>query len=173
MMNMDSNNETGGRSSGEEGGDGARTRRREWRWMTVLLVVSLGLNIFVVGWAGARFASHAGLWHWSRDHDHGRRGELAEILREHRGVFGELGYDAGENLRGVADALRADPFDPAAFASSIDLLEDNAHGLVRLGGGAAKEVAGKLEDGERQWAARRLERAARKLERWSQRRNDY
>lgn len=152
--------------------DVGRTRRRwrESRWLTVLLVASVALNIFVLGWAGARVASHAGPWMWSKHSD--RHAALHEIWHGHRGAFFDLGEEASDRLRDVASALRANPFDEGALAASVDRLEGTAQRLLRLGSDAAKEAAGTLDERERRWAARRIERAAGRMERWSSHRDD-
>ncbi len=162
-----------GGNAPEPGGNGGKARWKRWRnsrWMAVLVVASLTLNVFVLGWAGASVISHAGPWMWHRDKD--RHAALHEVWHDHRAAFVDLGDEASGRLRDVAVALRADPYDPAALAASIDSLEGTAQNLLRLGSGTAKDVAETLDERERRWAARRIERAARRMERWSRRRDD-
>lgn len=170
-MNETLNGANGNASdSGGNSGGGTKRRWRKPRWMTVLLVVSLALNVFILGWAGARVASHAGPWMWSRDG--GRHAVIHEVWRGHRAAFAGLGKEASDRLRDVAKALRANPYDSAALAASVDSLEGTAQNLLRLGSGVAKEAAETLDERERRWAARRIERAARRMERWSHRREN-
>ena len=161
------------------------TRIRFSRWLMVVLVLSLAGNVFVLGWAGARWAS----WAWGRhyvseavfgDHGHGKRGHgrrhglEAELAGELWAAHGTRGLEIGEaaipRLRDLADAMAAEPLDPAALERAIGELEASGRDLLEVVGMAAQDGIDRLSPEDRANMARRLhstaDRLERRFERW-------
>lgn len=99
------------------------------RWMRFALVVSLAVNLAVVGLVGGTILAHRG------DHPEGRNGPdisigalpqaldredrraLREVVMAHRK---DRRAAALEDLKALSTALRADPFDPGAVQAVFD-----------------------------------------------------
>jgi uncharacterized membrane protein len=100
---------------------------RKRRWQTWLLIASLGLNLAVVGLVAGAFLkgplrrppAGIGLIQYTRALPAPYRSELHQKLRETRPDW----RDTREALRGqraaLADALTAEPFDPAAITGVL------------------------------------------------------
>jgi uncharacterized membrane protein len=99
--------------------------------MKILLVVSLALNLLVVGiFAGARFlhpfgapgpfASSFGfsLVRFGLTRGGETREETRRVLSENKGKIDPLRKELRAARRGVADALSAEPFDPVQFRAA-------------------------------------------------------
>lgn len=162
-------------TNGQSGTNGAPAKRRR-RLLIGLLAVSLAFNLFVIGWAGVRWAA----WGWgsyqfggmvSRDHrdadggDGSRWGLLQDLAREHGPAALSMAAAGVPRLREAADALEQDPFNPARFEAAMNAVEETGYGLVGLAGVAVRDGAGRLTAEERGGMARRVHRAAESLER--------
>ena len=169
-------------TNGETRTDNAPTKRWWKRWMTWILAASLALNLFVLGWAGVRWAAWGWGWHHfgglvSRDHGYGgshRSDPGWELARhfavEHGPPALAVVSDGIPHLLEAADALEAEPFNPARLDVALLALEETGHGLVGLAGVAARDGAARLSPENRARIAKRIRRSAvrfeRRLERW-------
>ncbi len=163
----------------------AWARIKPQRWLAVLLAVSLGVNLFVAGWAGVRWAAWGWGWHHfggmiSRDHHedgrvgHGSgKGLLRELWKAHGAEALQLAEISVPHMQEAADALEQEPFDSARLDAAVRALEDLGQGFVALAGNTARDGAGRMSLEQRQDIARRLRRSAirleRRLERWQDR----
>ncbi len=140
------------------------------RWVRILLVVSLSMNLMVLGVV-------AGLAHWHRpDSDRGRTprvdqsgGPLTRALsREDRRTIGKKiwrEYRSGRPSRdairaeykAVVAALRADPFDAEVVSGSLDRQFEFASERQRLGQALLMERLHEMSAQERRAFADRLE----------------
>ena len=162
-------------TNGESGTTGAPTKRRR-RLLIGLLAVSLAFNLFVIGWAGARWAAWG--WGWyqfggmvSRDHRDADRGDgsgwglMQDLAREHGPAALSMAAAGVPQLREAADALEQDPFDPARFEAAMNAVEETGYGLVGLAGVVVRDGAGRLTAEDRGRMAKRVHRAVQRLER--------
>ncbi len=159
-----------------EGGAAIR-RTRAGRWLIGLLAASLAVNLFVAGWVGVRWASWAWGWHQfdsrsvydGRDGRHGARSfdrALArDLIREHGPEGFAIASQSVPFLLQAADALEAEPFDAERFESAVSGLEALGQDLVSHFGVALRDGAGRLDEEQRRWIARRIHRSADRLER--------
>ncbi len=102
------------------------------RWLAPALVVSLGVNLAVLGFvAGLALhgppkdgprggpSSDGGLWRYGADLPEPYRDALMRALRESRGDWGAERTRWRGQREAVAAALVAEPFDPAAVAAAL------------------------------------------------------
>lgn len=152
----------------------APARRRCPRWLWILLVVSVSLNLVAVGMIGGRY-----LRKMDRDPELGRwQARIVRMLPEERQAMGReimLGRKAelGEirnslmaSNRQVWAALRADPFEPAAFQAALDARRAamaQRFGLLhmqmveiteKLTASERAEIAEKMEERSKRWMRR-------------------
>lgn len=149
------------------------------RWWTVLLGLSLMVNLLVAGMAlGHRFAERrderltgasyiqliprgflAGL---APD----RRKELMDIVRQNRDGLRDLRRTSEAVAPKLADALVAEPFDLAVVKSTVDGFTTGSESLAARGGAIVTEIVSRLTPEERQALAQairdRAERASRR-----------
>ena len=163
----------------------AWARIKPRRWLVVLLAVSLGINLFVVGWAGVRWAAWGWGWHHygsmiSSDHHDDERdgrgsgkGLLRELWKAHGAEALQLADNSVPLMLEAADALEQEPFDPARLDAAVRALEDLGQVFVALAGTTARDGAGRMSAEQRGHIAGRLRRSAerleRRLERWEDR----
>ena len=106
-------------TNGESGTNGAPTKRRR-RLLIGLLAVSLAFNLFVIGWAGVRWAAWGWGWHQfggmvSRDHqdadggDGSRWGLTQDLAREHGPAALSMAAAGVPRLRGSGRRVGAGP----------------------------------------------------------------
>jgi uncharacterized membrane protein len=157
--------------SPETGQPQEQPRRRGW--LMAVLVVSLALNLFVIG---AIAAQHMG---W-RDGDrrvgrmigpgftqllprrfffeisNDRRHELRTLMRGHRGEFRDGRNELRLAARSVADALAAEPFDQARLDAALQTFAAGGHSLIDIGVKVAREVVSGLTAEERKLLAKQL-----------------
>ncbi len=100
-----------------------------WNRRRLILILSLGLNLVFLGIAAGAFLhgppkpppGGPALWHYGRSLPEPYRDELVRDLRDTRDDWRE----ARDSLRGqraaLAEALVAQPFDPAAVVAVLDL----------------------------------------------------
>lgn len=150
-------------------------RKRRWSWVWLALLVSLALNLAVAAaviahnfWGpGGRHHQHriTGPGYtqvlpraFFRQLDDARRDELVGELREHRREFRGLRRDLREKARGIAAALRAEPFDQSALERAMVEFEQASGGMIVRGGEIARGLFAKLTPQERAIMAREIER---------------
>ena len=135
------------------------------RWVRVLLVLSLALNLLVAGVVGGAI--------WRYGGPDGPRGErpigvmlFAEMPRQSRSNLrhhmAQMPHDGrpGDSLRAIADLLRTTPFDAAGLGDVVmQHNEQRAATQTRLHRAWLDQVAA-MSDAERVAYADRLERAA-------------
>ena len=147
-----------------------RRRRRRRRWLVIGLVVSLGINVFAIGWAGARWAiygAHEG-WRFGDAHP-----AVAESWRQHGPAVRSMQLDAAAALREAAGALETEPFDQVAYDQALAKLAGTGREFLGTGTAIGQELGGKLAPDERNSAARAARRLARRLERWGKLKGDH
>ncbi len=152
----------------------ASARHVSPRVLRIALAVSVGLNLAVLGVVAGS------LWH---DGNGGGRGQMvrdlgfgpfAEALAsdDRRALRDWLKARAPElrsanlqryaDLAAVQDALRAQPFDPAALRAAFEAMRGRMEGQLALGHQALTEVILAMPDAERLALADRLERGMRR-----------
>ena len=146
-------------------------RMRTPIWLRVVLVLSLGLNLLVVGLVGGAMLSGGG----PREHAREARGNpfiVALPQDERRAVFGEMRREAGSGRRSHAelrarfDALlteiRAEEFDAGAVAALLE--EQRSAGSARQEAGERVLIARltQMTQAERMAYADRLEQALKR-----------
>lgn len=138
-----------------------------------LLLLSLALNL---GLGAALVAIH---WHhpgseqadgerrWSRIPnprmlagalDDADRKILMDVIETHRGALGERFRPLGHARRELAQALRAEPFDPAAMQSAFDQMRDSESGTAQAMHAFMLDLATRVSASGRQRIADQLER---------------
>ncbi len=150
-------------------------RKRRWSWVWLALLVSLGLNLAVAAaviahnfWGpGGRHHQHriTGPGYtqvlpraFFRQLDEARRDELVGELREHRREFRGLRRDLREKARGIAAALKAEPFDQAALERAMAEFEQTSGSMITRGGEIARGLFARLTPQERKLMAEEIER---------------
>ena len=144
------------------------------RWMRVLLVVSLALNLLIAG-AVVGLALRGGPpSDGGRDVGFGpfaaalspedrsalRRDFIARTLAD-----GTSRRDRREDMRALLGALRAEPFDANALQDAMTRLSERMSGRLDLGLSLIRERISGMADAERQAFADRLEREMRRSRR--------
>jgi uncharacterized membrane protein len=136
--------------------------RSRWSWRDILLVVSLAVNLFVLGAIAAdRFSTRL------RDQAFGpqltqlmprkfllsldadRRREIIGMVRNHRLAMREGREQLKAKALAIADALAARPYDSATLTAAVDEFGRTSNRMVDQGLGIAAEVLRDLTDGER------------------------
>lgn len=148
---------------------------RPRRWVTVLLVCSLALNLLIVGAITGTVLSGGGKWgprhapHMSRvggpltralDHE-----DRHAIAKKMRAALGDR-RDHRETRRAEADALLdaliAVPFDADAVRTRMMALQSRVEEFQTIGRDMLIERLGEMTDAERADYAERLKRAMRR-----------
>ena len=158
-------------------------RKRRWSWVWLALLVSLALNLAVAAAIIAHTFWGPGARHhhqrisgpgysqvlpraFFRQLDEARRDELVGELREHRSEFRGLRRDLRDKARGIAEALRAEPFDQAALERAMVEFEQTSGGMITRGGEIARSLFARLTPQERQIMADEIERKSMSRRRW-------
>jgi uncharacterized membrane protein len=161
-------------SSQSEGGQIPRSASPPSRWWTVLLIVSLALNVLVGAATATRFfvkerterVTGAGYIQlvprkFLADLPRERRRELLAVFREFRDEFRDGRKAARESAAKLADALESEPYDAAAVQAVADEFARSGTGMIAHGTKAAVQFVGRLTPDERRQLALRIrERAA-------------
>ena len=130
------------------------------KWLLGGAIASLCLNLFLVG------GMIAGRVHGPMGGPEGKGGgmvmatvphELKPVIREKLKARGPEFKQERENMRAlrlnVADALAAEPFDPAALDAALATLEQSAGKLLHHAQEGLAQIAGELTPEQRkQWA---------------------
>lgn len=152
------------------------------RWLVPLLVVSVAVNLVIVGAAvsgqfwpdhGGRKSSHrsADLMPRSffRGLDDERREELVEVFRARKTEWREERRALRDAATAFADALEREPFDAAQAQTAIADHAARSHQLVDLGAAVAADLVEALTPDERRDLAQaireRLEQERQRRER--------
>ena len=127
--------------------DGNRSPSRRKRWLRLLLIASLGLNLLIVGAAvgvlvkwprdhfmrGGYFLGPAGLGTISGALDE-RHGKLVgDALRDKGRTFSQLRSEAKSSVSNLVRILRSDPFDPAELEDYFSDERVRATGMLEEG----------------------------------------
>lgn len=134
------------------------------RWMKAALVVSLALNLAIlmaIGGAVWRFGPPPG----EADRFRAKSGPVMYVAAldrsERRALFEEARERGGPQALGVIAALKAEPFDVAAFKAAIDeevaVVDSRSAALLQ---GLVARVAA-MDESEREAYAERIEEFAR------------
>ena len=140
------------------------------RWLKIALVASLAVNLLFVGGGIARFVMHGGPP--ERFANSGqmqlipkrflgevggeRRKELLLIFKTYGPSFKEGRKDVRAQALALADALDAEPYDPARTKGVIAQFTGSSAKLMETGGEAATEMIAKLTPEERKLLARHI-----------------
>ena len=140
-----------------------------WSWRNLLLVVSLGFNLAVIGVIGARFLAPAQFErltspsytqllprNFLRERPAARRKEVAAIIKAYRQNFKDGRDGLRQAVGRLADALEAGAGDAAA----IDTVSGAGSALIGEGAKLAKEIFAKLTPDERKLLAKHLRKKA-------------
>ena len=147
--------------------------RRRRRWVGIVLLISLALNLLVVGFFVAhklrpdkyRRISGPGYTQiiprrFFFDVDRSRRGELVQAMRSHRKEFTGYRKQLRAAAKKVADALAAEPFDQAALDEALKGYQQEAVGMIEKGGKIGQTFFAMLSDDERKLLAKRIRQKA-------------
>ena len=139
----------------------AGTERRIPRWVWIVLVLSLALNLVTIGAIGGTLysAQHGGFWGGHRHSSDERafmrslpaeRGEaLKKIFREHRKNLKPYWRRVRSARREAAEVLRGDPFEKAKFEAALEKLHQTHLEARAASRPMIVDLAGKLNPEER------------------------
>lgn len=142
--------------------DAAKTASRVSRWVWIVLVVSLALNLVTIGAMGGALYTgrHGGFWGAHRHSSDGRafmkslpearREELKTIFREHRKNLKPYWRRVRGARRDAADVLREDPFDKVKFEAALEKLHQTHLQARAASRPMIVDLAGKLNADERE-----------------------
>ena len=149
--------------------DTATTTRKPVNWLVVALVASLAANLLVAGAAAARWYVGAGPERHARitqtqliprmffrDLDHSRRAELLAVFKAQDRNIRDGRRAVKEQLAAIADALEAEPYDPARVRAAVEGFTAKSEALFAMGGEAALALIDRLTPAERGLMAERL-----------------
>lgn len=147
---------------------GAATSRRD-RWLKAALVASLAVNLLFVGAGVTRFLMGEGPDRISGlsqvqliprkffgDLDRERKAELLRVFRQFGPAFRDGRRAAREEIVAVAEALEAEPYDPARLKATVDGFSARHVALVNAGGQAALTLIAQLTPEERKLLAQHI-----------------
>ncbi len=139
------------------------------RWLKLALIVSVALNLVVVGAGVTRFfmpgppermvmGSQMQLFprKFFSELEKPRRLELLRVFRGYDPAFREGRAAARAEVRALASALDAEPYDPAKVKAAVEGFTERSASLAAAGGEAALTLIGKLTPDERKLLARQL-----------------
>ena len=147
---------------------------RSPRWMRIALVLSVALNMLIVGFvAGAAWKfRHGGGFHpdfviekMAARQSEPVRTQMLKVWRETRERARVLRREARDARRKLGDVLRAETFDRAAFEAEKAVAMTKWTELRALRAGALADVAERLSAEDRRKLIDRLERM-RRFRRW-------
>lgn len=155
-----------------------QTKRKAPRWMKIVLVLSLMLNVVGIGAVGARawmvhkhghgaHAMHAlGIYSFLRKLPRERRKELRQKFKTMRGELRRHGQSLVGPLKGLAGVLAANDFDKGKLASAITALR-TSHDMRAM----AREkfllsFVDSLSAEERQMLGRKILKRVERREKW-------
>ena len=146
-------------------------KSRAVKWLAAGLVLSVSLNLLIVGFAATRAYSHWGkkwsgqtsighvlregrrfVWSLPRE----RRRELMAIVKSRRSEFRADKAQVREAVRTFAAALKQDPYEAAQVEEALKTLQGDADTMFSKGRGVTLEVIAALSGEERRAFADRL-----------------
>lgn len=144
------------------------------RWVKVLLVISLGLNMLVVGAIGGMMFSHKAdgpppslrditYGPYSRALSREDRRKIAAAMRRDAGSFQQNLPKIRETYRALLAALQADDYDKATVHKLIQAQQEMGLKRQKIGLRLLLERLDLMTAEERQQFAHRLQRALRRL----------
>jgi len=147
-------------------------------WMKSILIVSLGLNLAVVGLVGGmmlrggpeeRFRAERdvgalGLRLYYRALDDGNRAALNGAIRANHGQFRTGRNTIRVHLLTLADALSADPYEPSAVVAELHKHGGIVSGNISLGQRLLMEQINAMSVDERKALSERLKSPRRRPE---------
>jgi uncharacterized membrane protein len=129
------------------------------KWLVAGIIVSLGLNLLLIGWiAGGRMHGPGFGWH---QRSGGPMAIMAGMPREMRAMMKAKFKDHREAHRAemdaarqiLADTLAAEPFDATAFDRALGAMEGIAGQMMsEMRNSLAELVAGMTPEQRREWA---------------------
>ncbi|MFT6451883.1 MAG: putative membrane protein [Halocynthiibacter sp.] len=162
----------------QSGAPNAKPQSRRFRWSRVVLVLSLALNLAVIGMivgammGNGRSAPPRALS--SRDVgyapfisalDRGERRALARELRRAAPSRKDARSARRDGVELILDALRADPYDPAGLETALSLHREDLSNRQQVGQDVLVERLHKMSPSERQSYADRLDQILTRPER--------
>lgn len=139
------------------------------RWIKWALVASVALNLFFIGAATTRYFMPGGPERMAMSSqmqlfprkffaelDKPRRTELLRVFRSYDPAFREGRAAARAQIRELAAALDAEPYDAAKVQAAVEGFTARSNSLAASGGEAAMTLIGKLTPEERKLLARQL-----------------
>lgn len=141
------------------------------RWMRVLLVVSLALNLLIAGAVAGTVlrggpspvaVRDVGIGPFAAALSPEDRATLRREFMARSMADGTTRRERREEMRTLLAALRADPFDPGALQASLSRLADRVAGRMDLGLTLIEERVIALSEADRLAFADRLEREMRR-----------
>lgn len=146
-------------------------KSRAVRWLAAGLVLSVSLNLLIVGFAATRAYSHWGK-RWGGQTSIGhvmregrrfvrglpreRRRELIAIVKSRRGEFHADKAKVHEAVRMFATALKQEPYEVTQVEAALNLLQGEADTMFTKGRNVTLEVIAALSAEERRAFADRL-----------------
>jgi uncharacterized membrane protein len=143
---------------------------RTYRYLLLLsLALNLGLGaaLFTVQWHHQQSRQEGADRRWARIPsprmlagalDEADRRILLEVIETHRGKLGEHFRPLGGARRELAEALRAEPFDPAAMQAAFERMRDSESGTAAAMHAFMLELATRVSADGRKRIADQLER---------------
>ncbi len=139
------------------------------RWLVVALVASLGLNLAVAGLVAGLLlhgpppgARSDGLWRYGAELPEPFRRDLGRAMRDDRGAWREPRERLRAQRAALADALEAEPYDPAAVARVFRAERDLVGRLADSATGLLLEQIARMDPAERAAYAEALRRDRRR-----------
>lgn len=143
---------------------------RRARWLKPVLIASLALNLLFVGGGITRFVMHGGPperfanasqmqlipRRFLGELGGERRRELLMIFKTYGPAFKDGRAQVRAEAVALADALDAEPYDPARVTSVIAQFSGASTSLMETGGKAAGEMIARLTPDERKLLARHI-----------------
>jgi uncharacterized membrane protein len=138
-------------------------------WLKLALVASLALNLLFLGFGIARFAIHQPMERFANSSQMQliprkflgevggeRRRELLQAFKSFGPAFREGRRNVRAEAAALADALDAEPYDPARVNAAVARFTSASAALMQTGGQAAEDVIGRLKPEERKLLARHI-----------------
>lgn len=146
--------------------------KRRVPWLKLLLVVSLALNLTVLGVIGGallgkerrldrpdKAVRELGFGPYGTSLSRDQRSALRPKIGENRDVLRDNRRALREGLKDAIETLRADPFELTAFADILERQSQSARKLQDLGRKLLLEQVAEMSDAERADYAERLEKS--------------
>jgi len=146
--------------------------------LAIALGLSLSVNLLIVGMvagailaggppgspdrSGARDGGLGSFGIFSKAMNEGEKRAVRKAMRENRGQFRNGRREAAQEVGRVIEALRADPFDPAALTQVFSAQQARAVDRVSLGQRVFLDGVSSMSLAERRDYADRLEAVARR-----------